>query len=83
MKKYFSLGILILYGIVLGGIVGAVSWLFLYVVSSGIHFMWNELPGKFNLPYWTILVCSIGGILVGLCQKYLGEYPKLMPEGMA
>lgn len=83
MKKYFSLGILILYGIVLGGIVGAVSWLFLYVVSSGIHFMWNELPGKFNLPYWTILVCSIGGILVGLCQKYLGEYPKLMPEVMA
>ena len=83
MKKYFSLGILILYGIVLGGIVGAVSWVFLYVVSSGIHFMWNELPGKFNLPYWTILVCSIGGILVGLCQKYLGEYPKLMPEVMA
>lgn len=83
MKKYFSLGILILYGVFLGGVVGAVSWLFLSIVSLGIHFMWNELPEKFNFPYWTILVCSIGGILVGLCQKYLGEYPKLMPEVMA
>ncbi|HHD2754001.1 TPA: chloride channel protein [Clostridium perfringens] len=83
MKKYFSLGILILYGIFLGGVVGAVSWLFLSIVSLGIHFMWNELPGKINFPYWTLLVCSVGGILVGLCQKYLGEYPKLMPEVMA
>lgn len=82
MKKYFSLGILIIYGLVLGGIVGVVSWAFLAIVNLGIHFIWTELPEKFNLPYWTIIVCTTGGVLVGLCQKYFGEYPRLMPEVM-
>lgn len=28
MKKYFSLGILIVYGLILGALVGGISWAF-------------------------------------------------------
>lgn len=82
MKKYLSLGVLIIYGLFLGGMVGIISWAFLTLVNLGIHFIWVEIPMKFNFKYWTITVCLVGGVLVGLCQKYFGEYPRLMPEVM-
>lgn len=76
--------ILVLYGILLGSIVGATVWLFLVTINIGIHFIWGYLPTIFSSPpYYTICVTIIGGILVGLTQKYFGTYPRLMPEVMA
>ncbi|MGE7635146.1 chloride channel protein [Bacillus paramycoides] len=76
--------ILVLYGILLGSIVGATVWLFLVTINFGIHFIWGYLPKVFSSPpYYTICVTIIGGILVGLTQKYFGTYPRLMPEVMA
>ncbi|AUD23558.1 MULTISPECIES: chloride channel protein [Bacillus cereus group] len=74
---------LVLYGILLGSIVGATVWLFLVTINIGIHFIWEYLPTIFASPsYYTICVTTIGGILVGLTQKYFGTYPRLMPEVM-
>ena len=76
--------LLVLYGIFLGSIVGATVWLFLVTINIGIHFIWGYLPTVFSSPsYYTICVTIIGGILVGLTQKYFGTYPRLMPEVMA
>ncbi|PGM96425.1 chloride channel protein [Bacillus cereus] len=76
--------ILVLYGILLGSIVGATVWLFLITINFGIHFIWGYLPKFFaSPPYYTICVTIIGGILVGLSQKYFGINPRLMPEVMA
>ncbi|HFJ9441023.1 MULTISPECIES: chloride channel protein [Bacillus] len=76
--------ILVLYGILLGSIVGATVWLFLVTINIGIHFIWEYLPTIFaSPPYYTICVTTIGGILVGLTQKYFGTYPRLMPEVMS
>ncbi|MGK0535395.1 chloride channel protein [Bacillus sp. 'calajunan'] len=75
--------ILVLYGILLGSIVGVTVWLFLVTINIGIHFIWGYLPTIFSSPpYYTICVTTIGGILVGLTQKYFGIYPRLMPEVM-
>ncbi|MFV8518437.1 chloride channel protein [Bacillus sp. SBS7] len=75
--------ILVLYGILLGSIVGATVWLFLVTINISIHFIWGYLPTIFySPPYYTICVTTIGGILVGLTQKYFGTYPRLMPEVM-
>lgn len=74
---------LVLYGILLGSIVGATVWLFLVTINIGIHFIWEYLPTIFaSPPYYTICVTTIGGILVGLTQKYFGTYPRPMPEVM-
>lgn len=76
----------IIYGIFLGSIVGAIAWLFLGVVNIGIHFIWDYLPEQLeltSLSYYTLCVTVIGGVLIGLSQKYLGKYPRLMPEVMA
>ncbi|PEB56919.1 chloride channel protein [Bacillus pseudomycoides] len=75
--------LLIMYGIFLGAIVGATVWLFLVTTNAGIQLIWGYLPKEFSLPpYYTIFVTTIGGILVGLTQKYFGTYPRLMPEVM-
>ncbi|MFJ8528857.1 chloride channel protein [Bacillus sp. NPDC094106] len=75
--------LLIMYGIFLGAIVGATVWLFLVTTNAGIQLIWGYLPKEFSLPpYYIIFVTTIGGILVGLTQKYFGTYPRLMPEVM-
>lgn len=75
--------LLIVYGMFLGAIVGATVWLFLVVTNAGIQFIWGYLPKELGLPpYYTLCVTIIGGVLVGLSQKYFGTYPRLMPEVM-
>lgn len=71
---------LIVYSIFMGGFVGFFTWLFLSVVNIGINFIWHDLKDYFNIKYWTLIVASIGGILVGITQKYFGEYPKYMDQ---
>lgn len=71
---------IILYSSIMGAMVGFLTWLFLSIVSIGIHFMWGELPKVFNTNYWTLIMGAIGGMLVGLTQKYFGDYPKYMPQ---
>ncbi len=71
---------LIVYSTFMGVFVGFFTWLFLAVVNIGINFIWHDLNNYFNMKYWTLIVATIGGILVGLTQKYFGEYPKYMDQ---
>lgn len=73
--------IFILYSIILGFIVGLLSALFLTIVNFLIHGVWVLIPTQFDLPvYYPLIVGVIGGVLVGLFQKYVGAYPKTMHE---
>lgn len=45
--------IIVLYGILLGSIVGATVWLFLVTINIGIHFIWGYLPSVFSSPLIT------------------------------
>lgn len=80
--KTFTLGVLILYSTIIGGVVGLLTWSFLTLVTFTTHFLWNTLPSSLNIKYWTIIMGFAGGILVGLCQKYFGNYPRKMDEVM-
>ncbi len=74
---------LTLKSIVLGSSIGLIVWLFLTVLNLSIHFIWDTVPGYVGGSEWTLILCTIGGILVGLCQKYFGSYPKTMHETLA
>lgn len=76
--KFSKFGNLILYSIILGGITGLLTWTFLSVISLTTHFLWDYLPDVVDVENWTLIVCLVGGILVGLCQKYFGNYPRTM-----
>jgi H+/Cl- antiporter ClcA len=81
--KSLRIDLLILFSIIIGGIVGFLTWGFLAVTSLITHFLWVTLPGTLHVKNWTILLCLIGGVLVGLCQKYFGNYPRKMDEVLA
>lgn len=67
----------------LGGMIGVVIWTFLKIMEVGIEFIWEVLPGYINIPYYTIFICTIGGLLVGLYRKKFGDYPEEMDTVLA
>ncbi len=53
----------------LGTIVGTIIWTILRIMSLGIEFIWEYLPEHFeNRMVYTIVVCVIGGLLLGIFQ---------------
>lgn len=73
-----SLGLL---AALLGGLVGAVSAELLHFIEWGQHLLWEVLTS--NLPLQTLLVATLGGLLIGLCQRYLGDHPKGINEAIS
>lgn len=82
MKKFNT--VFVLYSSLLGFAVGIVSELFLVTVNFLIHTIWYTLPHSLHLPnFYPIIIGLIGGVLVGLSQKYIGPFPKTLHETLA
>ncbi|MDE6234021.1 MAG: chloride channel protein [Lachnospiraceae bacterium] len=61
---------------ILGSFTGIVIWVFLKVLSAGTSFIWEWLPARIHIPFYTLLVCTAGGILIGIIHKKYGDYPE-------
>ena len=80
MKKIGALFLLALSAALLGGLVGAISAGFLHFIEWGQEFLWGKLTS--GLPGQALILCVLGGVLVGLCQRYLGDHPKSIYEAV-
>ena len=47
-----------------------------------IYLIWEKVPAKINFSFYPLIVCLIGGIIIGLFQKKYGEKPPLTDEVM-
>jgi H+/Cl- antiporter ClcA len=65
----------------LGGLVGGISAEFLRFIEWGQHLLWHELTH--GLPFQMLLLTSLGGLLIGLFQRYLGDHPKEINAAIA
>jgi fluoride ion exporter CrcB/FEX len=81
MKKIIALIVLALLAAFLGGLVGGIAAEFLHFIEWGQHWLWQQLTH--DLPLQTLLLTSLGGILIGLCQRYLGDHPKEINAAIA
>lgn len=68
--------LLTLYTIIIGGIAGLIIWCYIMGMNFGIHFLWDYLPSLINFKYYTIVVCLIGGFLIGLWKTKYGDRPE-------
>lgn len=59
-----------------GATAGGVVWLFLKIMSEAMGLIWEWIPGQVSIPFYTILVCTIGGIVIGLFRRKYGDYPE-------
>lgn len=77
MKKNSLILRIIFYGLILSSIIGAISFVFIFLESNISHYIWGEfLP---NLPFktiFTLFFCLIGGLLVGKLRGMWGDYPE-------
>ena len=60
----------------IGVMAGLIIWCFIRGMNLGIHFLWNYLPSLINFKYYTIIVCLMGGLLIGLWKDKYGDSPE-------
>ena len=80
MNKIIKSFMMIVYTLILGCITGAIIWIFIKLMNLGINFIWEYIPNNINIPFYTIIVCLFGGILIGLWKKKYGNYPEELNE---
>lgn len=65
-----------LYAICIGAITGLIVWCFLKIMNISIEFIWKTLPNRISIPFYTIIVCTLGGLIIGIWKKKTGDYPE-------
>lgn len=73
---------LLLVGVLLGAVVGIFAWTFIQVVEFLIDVIWHKIPELINISYnaYAFIIYAVGGLLIGLGQKYFGAYPFVIEE---
>ena len=71
-----------LYAICIGAITGLIIWCFLKIMNVSIEFVWKTLPNIIRIPFYTIIVCTLGGLIIGIWKKKAGDYPEELEEVM-
>lgn len=81
VKKIRSSILLGILAALLGGLAAVFLAGFLHFIELGQHLVWEVIAPSLSLQ--AIAICTLGGLLVGLCQRYLGDHPKSMMEAVA
>ena len=67
---------------VIGTVAGALVWALLKIMAIGTEMIWEWIPEKIHIPYYTVLVCTVGGAIIGIFRKLYGDYPEDMETVM-
>lgn len=67
---------------VIGTVAGALVWALLKIMAIGTEMIWEWIPEKIHIPYYTVLVCTVGGAIIGIFRKLYGNYPEDMETVM-
>lgn len=74
--------VFILSVILTGAIAGFFVWLVLFVMDVGLTLVWDGLSSWFG-RFYPVLMCVIGGIVIGLFARRFGNYPEDLRTVMA
>lgn len=69
-----------LFCFLMGAFAGIIIWVFLKVMSLGVELIWHKLPDMISFPFYTLTVCTVGGLIIGLFRKKFGDYPEELSE---
>ncbi len=58
-----------------GALIAAIVWLFLRLMNLGIELIWTVVPSNFDFKYYPIVVCTLGGLILGIYQKITKAVP--------
>ena len=80
-KSYLRLMVLVA---LLGFVSAVVTFVFIVLVNQGIDLIWEQAAPTLGLDprLFTLLACSLGGLLVGLLVKLFGDHNAIFAELM-
>ena len=67
--------VFIIFSGTVGAVIGGIVWTFMRVMHLLIKLMWDYIPSNVHIPGYTIILCLIGGVIIGLMQKHYGPCP--------
>lgn len=73
MKNRF---LFVIFSLLIGAIAGAIICIFFKIMNMSIEVLWVTIPNNIKIPFYTIILCTIGGLIIGLWQKKFGDYPE-------
>lgn len=92
LAKPFNRVFFLLCVLITGSLAGAFIWLFFFLMNKGIAFLWQTVPGwissltaeslpvlsqgPFGFVPFPLIVCVLGGLLIGLYAKHTGIEPE-------
>lgn len=84
MKKHMNSRILFLaFAVLTGAVIAVIIWLFLKISNVGITVIWKIIPEAVPFEHYTIVMCMIGGLIVGVFHKIFGPWPEKMKDAVA
>lgn len=99
LAKPFNRVFFLLCVLITGSLAGAFVWLFFFLMNKGIAFLWQTVPGwissltaeslpvlsqgPFGFVPFPLIVCVLGGLLIGLYTKHTGIEPEDLNVVMA
>lgn len=76
MDKFKKTLVMSAFVALLGAIIGAATWLLLFIMNLGIDVVWALLPSNFQTVWYPVIVCVIGGLIIGFWERLFGPYPE-------
>ena len=99
LTKPFNRFLFLVCVVVTGAVAGAFIWLFFYLMNIGITFLWATVPaalgtltadafpvlsqGPFGFIPYPLIVCLLGGLVIGLYAKHVKVQPEELNAVMA
>lgn len=80
LKKLSTKLIMALTAVLLGGVVALVVWLFVAALRFVTESFWGEFANSIDFLFFPLVVCALGGLLIGLWQKYIWPMPVPLEE---
>lgn len=61
---------------IIGAVAGGLVWLVLKIMAVGMGILWEWIPERISFPFYTLFLCTVGGIIIGIFRKKYGDYPE-------
>ena len=71
------------FAVCIGGAIGAFIWAFLRVMGIGQELLFSVLPNQIQIPCFILVVCILGGLVIGVYEKLFHASPDNMEVVMA
>lgn len=67
---------------VTGVVIALLVWLYLKLANVGITVIWEIIPAHVNIEHYTLIMCLVGGLVVGIFHHFYGPYPESMADAV-